>query len=79
MEKGSRLNSAETDMWKGGVVMPYSYKKLLGKIVEVYGTQAKFAEALNLSERLVSLKLNGKVEWKQGEMLGCPPAQSFSG
>jgi len=49
--------------------MPYSYKKLLGKIVEVYGTQAKFAEALNLSERSVSLKLNGKVEWKQGEMI----------
>lgn len=49
--------------------MRFSYRKLLGKIVEVYGTQAKFAEALNLSERSVSLKLNGKVEWKQGEMI----------
>lgn len=49
--------------------MSYSYKKLLGKIVEVFGTQAKFAEAMHLSERSVSLKLNCKVEWKQSEML----------
>ena len=49
--------------------MPFSYRKLLGRIVEVYGTQARFAEALSLSERSVSLKLNGKVEWKQSEMI----------
>lgn len=58
--------------------MPYSYKKLLGKIVEVYGTQAKFAEALNLSERTVSLKLNGKIEWKQGEMINISRLLHFS-
>lgn len=49
--------------------MPYIYSKLLGKIVEVFGTQARFAQALGLSEHTVSCKLNCKIEWKQNEML----------
>lgn len=49
--------------------MPYDYSKLSGKIVEVYGTQARFAEAMGLSERSISLKLNGKVPWKQPEIV----------
>lgn len=48
--------------------MPYDYSKLCGLIVEKYGTQAKFAEAMGLSERSVSLKLNGRVGWKQAEI-----------
>lgn len=48
--------------------MPYNYSKLLGRIVEVVGTQGKLAEAIGLSERSVSLKLNGKVDWKQSEI-----------
>lgn len=48
--------------------MPYNYAKLLGRITEFCGTQAKFAHALGMSERSVSLKLNGKVGWKQSEM-----------
>ena len=48
--------------------MSYNYAKLLGRIVEVFGTQAKFAEAMDLSEHTVSAKLNGKAEWKQGEI-----------
>ena len=40
--------------------MPYNYSKLLGRIVECCGTQAAFAEKIGLSERSVSLKLNGK-------------------
>lgn len=48
--------------------MPYNYAKLLGRIVEVFGTQAKFSAAMGLSEHTVSAKLNGKVEWKQGEI-----------
>lgn len=48
--------------------MNYDYSKLLGRIVEVCGTQGKFASKLNLSERTVSLKLNGKVGWKQEEI-----------
>lgn len=48
--------------------MPYNYTKLLGRIVEKVGTQSKFAERMGLSERTVSLKLNGKVGWKQKEI-----------
>ena len=48
--------------------MPYNYSKLLGRIVERVGTQRNFADAINLSERSVSLKLNGKVGWTQCEI-----------
>lgn len=48
--------------------MPYNYAKLLGRIVEKVGTQSNFAERIGLSERTVSLKLNGKVGWKQNEI-----------
>ena len=48
--------------------MAYNYKKLLGKIVEVYGTQYEFAKALDVSERALSLKLNNKLNFKQPEI-----------
>lgn len=48
--------------------MPYDYKKLLGRIVEKVGTQSNFAKLMELSERTISLKLNGKVGWKQSEI-----------
>lgn len=48
--------------------MPYNYSKLLGRIVEKAGTQSNFAEKMELSERTISLKLNGKVGWKQSEI-----------
>lgn len=48
--------------------MAYDYSKLNGRIIEICGTQAVFAEKMGLSERTVSLKLNNKVAWKQPEM-----------
>lgn len=48
--------------------MPYNYSKLLGRIVEKVGTQGAFSEKMGLSERTISFKLNGKVEWKQSEI-----------
>lgn len=57
---------------EGGAAMSFDYSKLLGRIVEVCGTQAKFAEEMGLSERSISLKLNNKRGWKQEEMkLAC--------
>ena len=41
------------------------YSKLIGRIAEKVGTQSEFAARIGLSERSVSLKLNGKVGWKQ--------------
>ena len=49
--------------------MPYDYSKLYGLIAEKCGTQAVFAEKIGLSERSVSLKLNGKIGWKQREIM----------
>ena len=53
---------------KGVSIVEYDYKKLCGRITEVFGTQAKFAEAMGTSERTVSQKLNSKIDWKQGEI-----------
>lgn len=32
----------------------FQYSKLKGKIVEIFGSQKKFAEAMGLSERTIS-------------------------
>lgn len=48
--------------------MSFDYSKLLGRIVEKYGTQYNFAIAIGLSERSLSLKLNHKVPWKDVEI-----------
>ena len=46
----------------------HDYSKLKGRIVEKFGTQEAFSKMMNLSERSVSLKLQGKVGWKQVEI-----------
>lgn len=49
--------------------MPYSYNKLRGRIVEKYGTQEKFAEALDVSKQMVSMKMTGKSSFSQKDIL----------
>ena len=49
--------------------MAFDYSKLRGRIVERFGSQQKFAEAMGMSERTLSLKINGKRSWKQPEIL----------
>jgi hypothetical protein len=46
----------------------YEYRKLRGRIVEKFGTQGKFAEAVKLSENSLSKKLNCKVPLTQEEI-----------
>lgn len=48
--------------------MAYDYGKLLGRITEKLGTQGRFASAMGISERSLSLKMNGKVPFKQSEI-----------
>lgn len=48
--------------------MAYDYNKLLGRITEKFSTQGRFAGAMEMSERSLSLKLNGKVAFKQPEI-----------
>lgn len=48
--------------------MEYNYSALDGKITELFSTRGNFAKAMGLSERSVSLKMNGKVPWTQPEI-----------
>lgn len=47
----------------------YNLNKLKGRIVEKFGTQGKFAKAMGMSERTISLKLDNQVDWKQSEIV----------
>lgn len=53
---------------KGGVTMSFDYSKFKGKIKENYDTQERFAKALGVSERTLSLKLNNKIAFNQLEI-----------
>ena len=43
--------------------MTFKYDRLLGRIVEKFGTQYNFSIAMGLSKRTISLKLNNKRRW----------------
>ena len=49
--------------------MAFNYSKLKGRIVEIFGSQTKFAKAMKMSERTLSFKISGKVSWKQREIV----------
>lgn len=44
------------------------YRKLEGKIKEVFGTQTAFAEAMDMKQPALSQRLNDSVEWKLSEI-----------
>lgn len=49
--------------------MPYTYNKLRGRIIEMYGSQDKFADQLNLSKNSMSKKMNCKVGFSQSDIV----------
>lgn len=49
--------------------MSFSYNKLRGRIVEKYGSQAKFAEALGLSQNSLSKKMSCKTGFSQEDII----------
>ena len=59
----------------------YDRSKLRGRIIEKFGSQSAFADAVNLSDRSVSRKLTGKEaitvqnihDWSQPDVLDIPP------
>ena len=46
----------------------YEYRKLIGRIIEKYGTRKSFAEAVGISENSMSMKLNGKTDFSRDEI-----------
>lgn len=49
--------------------MPYNYNKLRGRIVEMYGSQDKFADKVRLSRNSVSKKMNCQVGFSQEDIV----------
>ncbi len=49
--------------------MTYKYNKLHGRIVEKFGSQERFAEALNLSRTSVSKKMNCRSGFSQNDII----------
>lgn len=48
--------------------MSFDYSKLSGLIREKCHTRAVFADKIGLSSHSLSLKMNGKLQWKQTEI-----------
>ena len=48
--------------------MKFDYSKLNGRITEIFNSKKKFAKAMKLSERSISLKLNNQRYWKNNEI-----------
>ena len=49
--------------------MSFKYAKLKGRIVEKFGTQGKFAEALGVVPMTVSRKLTGETTFTREDMV----------
>lgn len=58
----------------------FDYSKLIGKVIEKFGTRKAFAKAAGYSENTISKKLSGKIpittnditEWSSPELLDIP-------
>lgn len=48
--------------------MPYTYNKLKGRIIELYGTQRNFAKKVGISKNSMSKKLTCKTEFSQKDI-----------
>ncbi|MBU5427161.1 DUF739 family protein [Tissierella pigra] len=48
--------------------MTFNYNKLRRKIIEKFSTQLAFSRVMRVSERTLSLKLNGKIYFTQDEI-----------
>ena len=57
--------------------MTFNYNRLIGRIIEKFGTRKAFAKACGFSEETISKKLSGKmsittndiVKWSSAELL----------
>lgn len=49
--------------------MVYDYRKLRGKIKEVFGTQDAFSEELGIGRVSLSQRLNNQLQFTQDEIL----------
>lgn len=63
--------------------MAYDYRKLIGRIIEKFGSRSAFAKAANIAEHTLSRKLNNKAKLSQDDialwskLLEIPEAEVF--
>lgn len=50
-------------------MMTFTYNKLRGRIVEMFGTQERFSEVIGISNVSLSKKMNGKTQFKQSDII----------
>lgn len=55
----------------------FEYRKLRGKIIEVFGSYGNFADALGISSVTVSNKLNSKTQFSQDDIIDWSEALSI--
>lgn len=48
--------------------MKYDYSKLIGRIIEKYGTRKNFAKAMKISPETLSKRLSGKRDFSRDEI-----------
>lgn len=48
--------------------MSFNYSKLRGRIIEMYGSQKKFAKEIGIADETLSRKMQGKVYFRQDEI-----------
>ena len=54
--------------------MAFDYSKLVGRIIEKFGTRKAFAATIGMSESAVSARLNNITPWKPEEIkVVCAP------
>lgn len=49
--------------------MRFDFSKLRGRIVEMYGTNASFAEAMGQSKAWLSVRINNVVHWAADDIM----------
>ena len=49
--------------------MCFKYNKLRGRIIEICGTQTKFAKEIGLTDQSLTAKLAGRIKFSQDEIL----------
>ena len=49
--------------------MTFRYNKLRGRIVEIFGTQKNFSDAIGISDATVASRLSGRLKFSQDEII----------
>lgn len=49
--------------------MSFSYNKLKGRIVEIFGSQSLFSKRIGVSEQTITAKLAGRSKFSQDDII----------